>query len=136
MNRTLLKNINKFYKHYDLEHTDTLTMSRSDMYNHDALMSAYESLWLTIDQYDTDAPEYQWLVDLYAELGDYISHPPINKVIKTVCTALSVFGVFSAGAMTAVSIEYGMDLTLGVGLVVSVLDAILYGIAAYKYNKE
>lgn len=78
--KNLRNRINTFYRKYDLEHPfDTLTISKDDMHNHDALMTAYESLWLTMEYYEDNSAEYQWMSALYADLGDYMQDSPIYK---------------------------------------------------------
>jgi hypothetical protein len=70
----LRRNINNFYKTYG--ENDRFT--KSDMYNLDALMSAYESLWFALDENGDimTIEEYQWVSALYGELGDYIAELP------------------------------------------------------------
>lgn len=133
----LLRNINKFYKHYDLEHPfDTITLTKDDMYDHDALMTAYESMWLTLEHYDGTEKEYQWLLNLYAELGDYITYGSKGKIDTVVKLIASIFGIFCTGMFTAIAIEYGIDLTVGVGIILSIILAVCSGIATYENIKE
>ena len=64
--------LNKFYKVYDITFSNT-RLTKADMYDHNALMSAYEALWMSMECYEDNSAEYQWMSALYAELGDYIS---------------------------------------------------------------
>lgn len=123
----LRKNINKFYKHYDLEHIgNTITMTRADMHNQDALMTAYESLWLTMEHYDDDSAERQWMSKLYAELGDYIAGDDnrinVNNIVVTI---MFTIGVFVSGMITALILEYGFMLELAGALCLPLALAIL-----------
>ena len=134
----LLRNINKFYKHYDLEHPfDTITMTKNDMYDHDALMTAYESMWLTIEQYDGTEKEYQWLLNLYGELGYYITYGDKGKVkVDTIGKLIAfIFSIFSTGILTATAVVYGIDLKVGVVMALSIIIAIGSGIGAYENIK-
>ena len=71
--KNLRNRINKFYREYDIEHQFvTLTISKSGMHDRDTLMTAYESLWFTMEYYEDNAAEYQWLSRLYGDLGDYM----------------------------------------------------------------
>ena len=67
--------INQFYKHYCPANTK---LSRADMHSHTALMTAYEDMWLAMDECGDmlTAKEYSWLLALYNELGDYIAEMP------------------------------------------------------------
>ena len=70
---SLLKDINTFYRDYDVEHIGhPLTMTCKDMRNDDALMTAYEAVWLSMPYYEPNTEEYQWLADLYNAIGDYL----------------------------------------------------------------
>jgi hypothetical protein len=132
----LLKNINKFYKHYDLEHQfDTITMTKADMHDHDALMTAYESIWLTMDQYDIEDKEYRWLSKLYCELGDYINGKSKDKSVIFKLIAL-MYGTFCIGIFTAFLIAYGINFVLCVGIILSIILAICSGISVYEDIKE
>lgn len=133
----LLRNINKFYKKYDLEHPfDPITMTKDDMYDHNALMTAYESLWLTMEHYDEDSAEYQWMSDLYGELGDYITYGGNSNVDTIVKLIAFILGIFFTGVFTAVAIEYGLYLIVGAGIVLGIILAVCSGIALYQNIKE
>ena len=56
-------------------------ITKSDMYNHSALMSAYEYVWTTLEEYgDTmSIDEYATMSALYGDLGDYIAELPQPK---------------------------------------------------------
>ena len=66
----LINRINKFYRIYDVSHTQ-LTML--DLGNEDALRTAYEAVWESIVQYGED----KWLVSLHNDLNTYINNPNI-----------------------------------------------------------
>lgn len=70
----LRKRINKFYKYYSI---DNIKLTRADMLNADVLMTAYENMWLHMDEDGPDLTddECAWLTALYGDLGDYISGP-------------------------------------------------------------
>ena len=77
--KNLRNRINTFYKEYDTDHFDsTITMSKDDMHNRDALMTAYESLWFTMEYYEDNSTEYKWMSDLYADLADYMQDDHIT----------------------------------------------------------
>jgi hypothetical protein len=71
MNRKLFKNIKKFYKTYCLE-DNKIEFTKDDMYNHNALMSTYEAIWFSLEEYD-DSMTCKFLINLYGEVCDYIS---------------------------------------------------------------
>ncbi len=135
--RKLRYKINKFYKRYDLTFSNT-TLTKSDMNNEDALMSAYEALWLTMEHYEDNTAEYQWLSSLYAELGDYITTPPKTRhnAIAIFELIISIFGILCAGTYIALIIEYGIDLTLGAGALLGSILAVCSGIGVYENIKE
>lgn len=137
----LRKNINKFYKHYDLEHPfDTITITKDDMYDHNALMTAYESLWLTMEQYDNESAEYQWMTNLYGELGDYIdcfvNGKPKSKALTIFKLIISIFGTMGIGVFTVAILEYGCYLETVGGLVLAAMVATTAGIGVYEDIKE
>lgn len=128
----LLKDIKKFYEEYDIVHTNTITMTRSNMDDHDALMTAYESLWMTMEHYDHDSAEYQWMAALYAELGDYITYGGKGTAVTAFKCVASVFGAFCVGAFSMAAIAYGINLTFGIGLVLGAVLAVCAGVGAYE----
>ena len=79
--KKLLKNINLYYKKYDLAHPFTeIKLTKADMHDHETLMSVYENIWETLEYYEVRANSfnqnldtYKWLTALYGELGDYIT---------------------------------------------------------------
>lgn len=70
--KNLRKRINYFYKHYDVNLDYACNISRAGMHNEDALMTAYESIWVTMGFYESGDPIYPWLTALYADLGNYM----------------------------------------------------------------
>lgn len=76
--KTLRKTISKFYAEYYhiLGHGKGTKLTKSEMLDHNTLMSVYEDVWVALDyemlDYDTHPSEYKWVSDLYGDLGDYI----------------------------------------------------------------
>lgn len=138
----LRNKINKFYKHYHIG--SKVTMTRADMGDYDALMTAYESLWVAMEYYDHDSTEYQWMSRLFAELGDHITYRLQNPdggkgtAVTVVKCVASVFGAFCVGMFSMATIAYGINLTFGIGLVLGAVLAVYAGIGAYKevYNES
>ena len=136
----LRKNINKFFEEYDPERICTKVMTRSDMDDHNALMTAYEFLWMMMEyyDYDPDSAEYQWMAALYAQLGDYITtrlqNPDDGKgtAVTIVKCVASVFGSFCVGMFSMAAIAYGINLTFGIGLVLGAVLAVYAGVGAYE----
>ena len=91
--KKLMHKINKFYKKYDLTFSN-ITLTKSDMYDHDALMTAYEAMWFTMECYDTASDGYRWLLHLYNELDDYMHNPPKYTLIKRLAALILVMGAF------------------------------------------
>jgi hypothetical protein len=90
--KTLLKNINKFYKYYNIANPDySIKVTKSDMYNHDTLMGVYEDIYDNFDYYE-DEVALEYLRNLYGELGDYLDDMPSpykwqsQKMGNIVCT--------------------------------------------------
>ena len=73
--KNLRNRINKFYKRYT---PITATMHKSSMHNRDAIMFAYEDMWTTLEECGDmlTTAEYQWILALYGDLGDYIASLP------------------------------------------------------------
>jgi len=101
MNKKLYKNIKKFYQYYDLSKSK-VTFTKADMYDHDALMTAYEAMWRTLDYYDHPTT-CKFLTNLYDELGDYLHHIPAQPkytykpFIKTASVILAAITIFTIG---------------------------------------
>ena len=136
--KNLRNRINKFYREYDIEHPfETLTISKGDMCEYDALMTAYESLWLTMEYYEDDSAEYKWMSTLYADLGDYISYGygGDGKAVSIFKLIASTFGTLCVGAFSAIAIEYGFDATIGCGLVLGAILAVTAGVSACQDMK-
>lgn len=139
--KTLLKNINKFYKKYDITHLDDPDATKlyiDDMYDLDYLMSAYESVYFSMEGYEETSKEYKWMKNLYMEISDYIDYLPYNKrpkyaadtIIKII---ISVFGTMCFGAFVAIGIECGyLDWYVGFGMVFSSFLAFTSGMGAYE----
>ena len=49
----------------------------------------------------------------------------MNRAIYVISTAINIFSLVCIGAYTAVAIEYGLDITLAVGIAFSTILAIL-----------
>lgn len=105
MNKKLFKQIKTFYKKYDTQHffdDEKVTFTKDDMYDLNALMSAYESVWFTLEDYD-DHKVCKFLTNLYSELGDYIDYLPYaqkpkhNTIIKTATLILIMGVIFMLG---------------------------------------
>jgi hypothetical protein len=56
----------------------------------------------------------------------------MKKLVTAFKVGVSVFGVYCAGAYTALAIEYGIDVTIGAGLGLAIILAICAGIGAYE----
>lgn len=99
--KNLRKNINKFYREYDLSRPfDHIKLSKDDMYDMDTLMTAYEAMWETMEDYDKDSASYAFISKLYGDLSDYIdylperphqSYVPLIKAVSCVITACAIF---------------------------------------------
>ena len=139
MNKKLFRNIKKFYKKYDTTHyfeDTTVIFTKDDMYDYNALMSAYESIWFTLEDYE-DQATCKFLTDLYGELGDYINvfengKEHNTKAIAIVKLCVSIFGTMSIGSFVAVWIECGYDIMIVVGLALAIFVAVCSGIGAYE----
>lgn len=57
-------------------------------------------------------------------------------MIKIVKLTASVFGIFCAGIYFALIVEYGIDFTLGAGIILGVILAICAGIGVYEDIKN
>lgn len=92
--KKLMRNINKFYKYYDQAHPFLdIKLTKTDMYNHDTLMSTYEDIWTTMEYYeDTTSAEYRWILNLYGELSDYIASTPYKWKSQTMGNIVGTFG--------------------------------------------
>lgn len=139
--KTLLKNINKFYKHYYITYPDLdKRLTKTDMYDDNLLMTVYEEIWDNMSYYDTTSAEYQWMSDLHNQLSDYITNipnrPNHHKALAIFKLCVSAFGTMCIGAYLAMLIEYGADLTICSGIVFSIILAVLSGIGAYEDVKE
>ena len=136
--KTLRKNINKFYKHYDIANIGfSISLTKGDMYDHDTLMNVYSDLWEAIDYYEhEDKTICQWLTALYGELGDYLdcvpTRPNYNKILAILKLCVAIFGTMSIGAFIAVWIECGYDIMIIVGIVMGMFLAVCSGIGAYE----
>lgn len=137
--KKLFKNIKKFYKKYDTTHLfedNMVTFTKDDMYDYSALMSAYEAIWFTLEDYE-DHDACKFLTNLYGELGDYIdtftcAEPKSNNIITIIKLAISIFGTMSVGAFIAALLEYGADTTIFGGIILGALLAICSGIGVYE----
>lgn len=117
--KNLRNRINHFYSCYDLTTAETRKMSRADMGDHDALMTAYESIYLTMEEYEGSERGYAWLSDLYGDLGDYISdgnNAESATAGNGIATVFGVLGLFVFAMCATVSLDW---LTIG-GLLLSV----------------
>lgn len=139
----LLKDINKFFKEYDQTHMfETVKFTKDDMYDHNALMTAYENIWETMGYYeDCGSAEYKWISALYEKLGNYIDvfengkkHNYKFLAIFKLC--VSVFCTACVGAFIAVMVAYGFDIMAMVGILMAVFCAIGSGVGAYEDLKE
>lgn len=137
--KKLFKNIKKFYQKYDTTHLfedNMVTFTKDDMYDYSALMSAYEAIWFTLEDYE-DHDACKFLTDLYGELGGYIdtftgTKPKSNNIITITKLAISVFGTMGVGAFIAVWIECGYDIMIVVGIILAIFVAVCSGIGAYE----
>lgn len=92
--KSLRKNINKFYKYYNIANPNySIKVSKSDMYDHNTLMEVYECIWDNLMYYvDEDTVGYKWLLDLYGELGDYMDDIPYKWQSLTMGNIVASFG--------------------------------------------
>ena len=133
--KNLRSRINIFFSDYDLTTADTRKMSRADMNDNDALMTAYESVWLTMEHYDRSEPEYAWLSALYADLGDYITYGDDGKSVAMGKRVALVFGVLCL-FIFAMCATVSLDAMTIIGLVLSVVVIVLAGIGVYADAKS
>lgn len=108
MNKKLFKQIKTFYKKYDTQHlfeNNKVTFTKKDMYNLNSLMSAYESVWFTLQDYE-DHKTCKFLTNLYGELSDYIDYLPyiqnpkhhtMKNLFKTTALILIMGAIFMLG---------------------------------------
>lgn len=131
----LLRNINKFYRRYNVKNIESITLTKSDMHDSKTLEYTKSCIWHSMQHFSDDTQIYQWLYNLYNDLGDYMSKPKCR--ISTIVTLIAlVLGILGIGMFAAVAIEYGIDLTVGVGITLSAILAVCSGIATYENIKE
>ena len=132
--QTIRNRINKFYKSYGVT---TVKLSRADMRNHTALMTAYEDMWFTMDEYGDNltADEYAWLSKTYGDLGDYITNIK-NKGEIVMKKLFNPFAMFFGGFGLAASILYlglfGIDFQ---GVALAVLSVAVTAIVTVRVLK-
>lgn len=94
--KPLRPRINHFFRYYDLSTFGHSDFTRADMCDRDALMTAYEAIWLTLEEFDGTKREHKWLTDLYGDLGDYIAdecYRDYAKAIDKDCKLALLFGI-------------------------------------------
>lgn len=138
--KKLLKRLNKFYKKYDITNFDEkVKLYPEYMYDLDYLMSAYESIWFSLEAYE-DSTACKFMAELYRDLHDYmfdlqnglIKRPKYDgaTILKII---VSVFGTMCLGAFVAIGIECGyLDWYIGCGMAFSSLLAFASGMGAYE----
>lgn len=136
--KKLMKDINKFYKHYDLTNIGLdMRVTKADMYDYNALMSVYEAIWMTMEYYE-DKTACEFMASLYQDVSDrmfaiendLVARPNHNKALAIFMYCVSVFGTMSIGAFIAVWIECGFDILIVVGIMLAGFVAISSGIGA------
>lgn len=122
----LRKNINKFYQHYNLERPfDTTTLTKDDMYDHDVLMTAYEAIGFTMEQYDNVDENYVWLSRLYSDLGDYLDGTLKTNTVSILNVIMSIFCICATNLFVTVMIVYNhISLPLVGGAVLGLIASI------------
>ena len=131
---TLRNKLNKFHKEYDLTFRST-HMTKADMHDHDALMSAYEQIWETMEYCCDD--DHEWLSALYNELGDYITtvketKPMKKQTIRKIRKALAVTRLVSILTMFVCLLLAACtvgDSNVGMSAVCVVVGVVCFGIA-------
>ena len=135
--KNLRNRINKFYRMYDLTTREVRKMTIDDMTDRDALMTAYEAIWLTMDEYlmdDLPWNEYEWMKDLYGDLGDYIEYGYDRETAKAVTRgkqACVIAGFLGAFIFASCLPDGAHFVTIG-GLLVSVALIIVAGVSLHQ----
>ena len=126
--KNLRKNINKFYKKYDIANYQTSKrVSKADIYDYNVLMDVYNDIYDNLVYYeDKQDVDNKWVCDLYTSVNnqmfaienDLILNPNNNKAIAIFKLCVSIFCTLSVGAFVAIMIEYGFDIMCSLGILV------------------
>jgi hypothetical protein len=108
-----------------------------DMFDIDTLMSAYETAWQVADDYEEDSKARNFIVNLIDDLDHYIDHLPYMTRPKYTAVTIfkiiaSAFGIFGLGVFVTLGIEYGIDLTIGSGMIAAFILTFSAGMGAYE----
>lgn len=141
--RKLMHKINRFYKRYDLTNIGfDIRLTKADMYNYNALMSAYEAIWETMEYYE-DETACKFMASLYQDVSDRLFAiendlvtKPSHKTLAIFKLGVAIFGTMSMGALIAMLIECGFDSMILIGMVCATVLAVCSGIGAYEDIKE
>lgn len=140
--KNVKKNINKFYKKYNIANPDyKRNVTKSDIYNYNVLMEVYNDIYDNLIYYeDNQGTDSKWVCELYTAVNDQmfaienelIEKPEHNKFIAILKLCVFIFSMMSVGAFFTLLIEYGFDIMCSIGILIGTLCAIGSGIGYYE----